>query len=145
MRRLAGTVRRLPRYARLGRALMADPHLERRRKVVLGAGLAYVASPIDLVPGIVPVVGQLDDLAAVLLGLRYALDGCRPEVADAHLRRAGLSRAQLDQDLASVGSAARWFARGAARGSRRAMTATARGLVRVTRAGVEAWRRRQDS
>jgi uncharacterized membrane protein YkvA (DUF1232 family) len=40
---------------------------------MLVAGVAYLLSPIDLVPGIIPGLGQLDDLAFVLLALKSAL------------------------------------------------------------------------
>jgi uncharacterized membrane protein YkvA (DUF1232 family) len=107
--RLGGTVGRLPRYLRLGRALLGDPALSGGRKALLGLGVAYAVSPIDLVPGIIPLLGQLDDLAALLLGLRQALDGCAPEAARAHLERAGLSEDALDRDLANVRAAAAWI------------------------------------
>ena len=113
--RLGGTVARLPRYLRLGRALLGDPALPRRRKALLGLGLAYAVSPIDLVPGIIPVLGQLDDLAVLLLGLRRALEGCAPEAARAHLEQAGLSGSALDRDLANVRAAAGWLVGGGAR------------------------------
>ena len=54
------------------RRLRKDPRVPRRAKAaVLLAGL-WVASPIDLVPEFVPVIGPLDDLVVVALALRYA-------------------------------------------------------------------------
>jgi uncharacterized membrane protein YkvA (DUF1232 family) len=88
---------------------MGDPAVSPGRKVLLGLSVAYAVSPIDLVPGIIPVLGQLDDLAVLLLGLRRALDGCAPEAARAHLERAGLSESALEKDLANVRGAAGWI------------------------------------
>lgn len=118
---LASTLGRLPRYLTLARALVGDRHLSRWRKAALGGGLAYLASPIDLVPGILPIIGQLDDLAAVLLALRFALRGLSGPAGEAQLAAAGLSPAAIDEDLANVRRAAGWVARrSAALGARAA-------------------------
>lgn len=46
--------------------------MPRRAKIaVLIAGL-WVASPIDLIPEFLPVIGPLDDIIVVALALRYA-------------------------------------------------------------------------
>jgi uncharacterized membrane protein YkvA (DUF1232 family) len=57
----------VPHCLVLFRRLLADPRVPRSRKWMLGALLAYLALPIDLVPDFLPVVGQLDD--AILVGL----------------------------------------------------------------------------
>ena len=108
---LGATLKRLPRYLVLARALVGERRLSRWRKAALAAGIAYLASPIDLVPGIIPVLGQLDDLAAVLLALQFALRGLDGPVAEARLTEAGLARSDIDEDLASVRRAAGWVAR----------------------------------
>ena len=82
-------LRRLPRYARLAWAVGRDPALSRARRGAVLAGAAYLVSPIDLVPGIIPVLGQLDDLVVVLTTLRLALDGLSPARRQAHLARSG--------------------------------------------------------
>ena len=132
LRQLGGTVGRLPRYLNLAQALMRDPAVSGRRKAALGAGLAYAVSPVDLVPGIIPVVGQLDDLTALLLGIRTALHGCPPASADAHLSRVGLSPTALDQDLAIVRRAAFWLATEGARLTARTLTGAFHLLQRPT-------------
>ncbi|MBO2446847.1 DUF1232 domain-containing protein [Actinomadura barringtoniae] len=54
------------------RQLRKDPRVPRRAKVaVVFAGL-WVASPIDLIPEFLPVIGPLDDVVVVALALRYA-------------------------------------------------------------------------
>lgn len=106
-------VGRLPRYVRLGRALFSDPKVPRARKAVLVGALGYVASPIDLVPGIIPVAGQLDDLAAILFALRGALGAIPPAAATEHLQAAGLAPTAIKSDLETVGATAGWMARGA--------------------------------
>lgn len=42
-------------------------------KAVAGLVLVYVASPIDLIPDFIPVIGQLDELVLVPLGLALAV------------------------------------------------------------------------
>ena len=109
--RLGETLGRLPRYLSLARSLAGDPAIARWRKAALAAGIVYLASPIDLVPGLIPVAGQLDDLAVVLLGLRVALQGATPAGRAAHLEEAGLAEADIGRDLAIVRGAAGWIAR----------------------------------
>ena len=141
--RLTETLGRVPRYLSLARSLAGDPAVARWRKVALGAGIVYLASPIDLVPGIIPVAGQLDDLAAALLGLRVALRGLSKDAAAAHLRAAGLDDGDIARDLAIVRGAAGWIAKGVARttvragrASIRAGAASARVLGRAGKAGL---------
>lgn len=54
------------------RRLRKDPRVPRRAKIaVVFAGL-WVASPIDLIPEFLPIIGPLDDVVVVALALRYA-------------------------------------------------------------------------
>ena len=52
--------------------LMRDPRVPRRVKFWLVFAAIWAASPIDLIPEFLPVVGPLDDLVVVALCLRYA-------------------------------------------------------------------------
>lgn len=76
-RALAGFV---PDCVVLVRRLLADERVPRSRKVALGALLAYLALPIDLVPDFIPVAGQLDDLLILTLVLRAVLRSSGPEL-----------------------------------------------------------------
>ena len=66
-RALAGFV---PDCAVLFRRLLGDQRMPRRSKLLLPALIAYLASPIDLVPDFIPVAGQLDDAIIAALVLR---------------------------------------------------------------------------
>ena len=150
--RLTETLGRLPRYLVLARALAGDPSVAPWRKAALAAGIVYLASPIDLVPGLIPVAGQLDDLAAVLLGLRVALQGASPAARAAHLEKAGLTEGDIGHDLAIVRGAAGWLARKTAstvatvgtasvRASAKLLGTAGRLGLRAGRAGLGAARR----
>lgn len=55
----------LKRELSVVRAVYSDPRTPRVSRWLLGLALAYVVSPIDLVPDFVPLLGQLDDLIVV--------------------------------------------------------------------------------
>ena len=56
------TVRRLRRH----------PQVPRRARIAIVIAGIWVASPIDLIPEFLPVIGPLDDIVVVALALRYA-------------------------------------------------------------------------
>jgi uncharacterized membrane protein YkvA (DUF1232 family) len=125
--------RRMPKYARLAWTLARDPQLSRARRAAVLAGAAYVVSPIDLVPGIIPVVGQLDDMLVALGAIRLALSGLKPEVRAQRLAAAGLTDGQLSADIRTTGSVAAWLGRSGLRLGARAVSTSfdlARRIVR---------------
>src|SRR5690349_2411442 len=54
------------------RRLRRDPRVTRRAKAAIVVAGIWVASPIDLIPEFIPVIGPLDDIVVVALALRYA-------------------------------------------------------------------------
>lgn len=97
---------RLKRRARLLKADSYALYLAARHpgtpwyaKLLLGVVVAYALSPIDLIPDFIPVLGYLDDLVLLPLGIALAirlipppvLADCRARAADADacLARAG--------------------------------------------------------
>lgn len=54
------------------RRLRKDPRVPRRAKVAVVVAGLWVASPVDLIPEFLPVIGPLDDVVVVALALRYA-------------------------------------------------------------------------
>lgn len=54
------------------RRLHSDPRMPRRAKVAVVLAGLWLASPVDLLPEFLPVIGPLDDVVVVALALRYA-------------------------------------------------------------------------
>jgi uncharacterized membrane protein YkvA (DUF1232 family) len=77
-------VRLVPDCVVLFKRLLTDPRVDWWRKVVLVLVIAYVASPIDLVPDFVPIAGQLDDAILVVLAIRVLLRGGGPRLLSEH-------------------------------------------------------------
>lgn len=61
-----------------------DPRVPWLAKLIAGATVAYALSPIDLIPDFIPVLGMLDDLVLVPLGLSIALRMIPREIMDEH-------------------------------------------------------------
>jgi len=62
----------LPACVTTVRRLRKDPRVPRRARVAIVLAGIWVASPIDLIPEFIPVIGPLDDIVVVALALRYA-------------------------------------------------------------------------
>ena len=100
--RLARMAWKLPTYARLVWGLVRDPRVPVSLKALLAAALAYVVTPIDLIPDVVPLVGQADDLTVLLLVLDLFVQNAPAAFRAEHLERARNGTADLDADLARV-------------------------------------------
>ncbi|MEO7131658.1 MAG: DUF1232 domain-containing protein [Dermatophilaceae bacterium] len=75
-------LRLLPDLVRLVRRLAVDPAVPRVTRVWLTLLLIYLASPIDLVPDVVPVLGYADDAIVVALVLRSVARRAGAEALD---------------------------------------------------------------
>ena len=92
---------------RLGRRLAVEVHtlwlVFRHRetpwpvKALLILLLAYLASPVDLIPDVIPVLGMLDDLAVAAVALwlayrltpRHVMEECRAKAIEAAAGKEG--------------------------------------------------------
>ena len=63
----------IPDCVVLFKRLLADSRVSWWRKALLAGLVVYLATPIDLVPDLIPVAGQLDDAILVALVLRSVL------------------------------------------------------------------------
>lgn len=57
-----------------------DPRVPRYARVFAGFVVAYAFSPIDLIPDVIPILGYLDDLVLVPLGIMLVLKMMPPAV-----------------------------------------------------------------
>ena len=53
--------------------LLREPAVPLYLKALPFAALAYVLSPLDLLPDFIPIIGQLDDLGIAIMGLKAFL------------------------------------------------------------------------
>jgi uncharacterized membrane protein YkvA (DUF1232 family) len=67
--------------------LLRDGRVSIWPKALLAVGVLYVLSPIDLIPDVVPVIGEVDDLVVLILLCRLFVYLCPPEVVREHVRR----------------------------------------------------------
>jgi uncharacterized membrane protein YkvA (DUF1232 family) len=138
--RVAAMVRRMPAYLRLSWRLGKDPLLSKARRAAVIGAAGYLASPVDLVPGVIPVLGQLDDIAVALAALRLALGGLDAERRRVHLEAVGLEDGHLAADLRTVGATTGWIGRAGYRTTKRAAVAGGRAAgaaARTTRTAAD--------
>jgi len=67
--------------------LLRDPRVPLPAKLVLPAVGLYLVMPLDPIPDFIPVIGYLDDLLVVLLGLWLFLQLSPRDVFDEHVER----------------------------------------------------------
>ncbi len=79
-----------------------DPRTPLSAKLVAGAVAAYALSPIDLIPDFIPVLGYLDDLLLVPLGILVAVR-LIPETLMADFRQQALARENRPTSVAAAG------------------------------------------
>lgn len=81
---LREAVRILPDTLRLIRRLAADPELPRNIRIKLWLVLAYLASPLDLIPDFLPIIGYADDAIIITAVLRSVVRAAGPNAIRAH-------------------------------------------------------------
>jgi len=79
-----------------------DPRVPWHAKAVALFVTAYAFSPIDLIPDFVPILGYLDDLVIVPIGLWLAIRLIPPDILEEH--RAAAERA-AKEPVSMVGAA----------------------------------------
>jgi len=90
---------RLPGYTRLLVKLYKSQNIRKRHKLLLSAGIAYSVSPIELIPGIIPVAGQLDNLLIMLCCLKKVLDAVDKDIREKYLKDTGITMEELKKDI----------------------------------------------
>jgi uncharacterized membrane protein YkvA (DUF1232 family) len=82
-----GVVRDFVLRVKLILRLIGDRRVSPWLKIIPIAGLAYLVSPLDLIPDIaLPVIGELDDAAILWLTNAVFIELCPPQVVDEHVK-----------------------------------------------------------
>lgn len=111
--------------------------MPRRQKLLLTTGLGYLVSPVDVIPGFIPVAGQLDDIIVALTILQSVVKSSpAAPVADA-LQSSGLTAAQIDADLVAAKTAATLIARKTGRAVAKTGRAAGSFLVKAAKGFAE--------
>lgn len=71
VQKLKSSLQRVFKEFRIMRRALVHPLVPWHAKVVTGCAVLYVVSPIQLVPNFIPIIGQMDDVLVVTLGIRY--------------------------------------------------------------------------
>lgn len=69
--------------------LMLDPRVPFFPKLIVPLVALYVLSPLDVVPDVILVLGQLDDIALLFFGTKVFINLCPPDVVMEHRRALG--------------------------------------------------------
>ncbi len=84
-----GMLKGLLDHGRLVLRLMGDKRVPMYLKALPIASLVYLISPIDFIPDVIPVLTQIDDFAAILIGVETFIKLCPSEVVAEHRANLG--------------------------------------------------------
>jgi uncharacterized membrane protein YkvA (DUF1232 family) len=77
----AGVLTEILRNAQLAWHLLLDRRVGLLLKLIIpGLMLGYLIFPVDLLPDFIPVLGQLDDLAVLALGIKIFIEVCPKDI-----------------------------------------------------------------
>jgi uncharacterized membrane protein YkvA (DUF1232 family) len=82
--------RNLWRQLKLVLRLTRDPQVPMYLKTLPFLVVAYLVSPFDIIPGFIPILGQLDDLALLVLGFNLFIRLAPADIVEKHKRELGL-------------------------------------------------------
>jgi uncharacterized membrane protein YkvA (DUF1232 family) len=106
-RTVAHYIAQLPNYVRLLAGLLTDRRVAPVDKLLVGAAIAYILAPIDLVPEFIPFLGQVDDIYLLVLAIQRLMRNAGRRVVLDHW--AGSASDLVEINLHRVLSAAAFF------------------------------------
>jgi uncharacterized membrane protein YkvA (DUF1232 family) len=83
---IIGFVRHVPNFVRLFVRLLREKRVPVPAKVLFAAAVVYCVSPMDFLPDLVPLLGQVDDLALFVMACRAFIRLAPAEVVREHVR-----------------------------------------------------------
>ena len=79
----------IPNLVLLSGRLMIDPRVPAKERILVAGAIAYAILPLDLLPDMIPFVGQIDDAYLISLTLLRLLTVAEPAVVREHWRGGG--------------------------------------------------------
>jgi uncharacterized membrane protein YkvA (DUF1232 family) len=76
--KMKNSIKEVFKQFRIIRRALIHPQVPWHAKAVAGCAVLYVVSPIQIIPNFIPVIGQMDDVLVVTLGIKY-LSRCVPQ------------------------------------------------------------------
>jgi uncharacterized membrane protein YkvA (DUF1232 family) len=106
-RTVIATIRQIPAYLRLLGGLMFDRRVSIVDKLLVAAAIAYIVAPIDLIPDVIPFIGEVDDVFLLVTALQRLVENAGRRVLLDHW--VGDRRELSDLNLHRVASATAFF------------------------------------
>ena len=88
-RRMKNLLLFIPNMVLLCARLLGDPRVPRTEKALVAGAIVYAIVPFDLIPDMIPFVGQLDDAYLIAMTLLRLMDRTDPMVLRAHWNGGG--------------------------------------------------------
>ncbi|MFN7610691.1 MAG: YkvA family protein, partial [bacterium] len=79
-------IRQIPSYLRLLAGLIGDRRVSRVDRLLVIGALAYIVSPLDFIPDLVPFLGEVDDVFLLMLALQRMVERAGIRVLRDHWR-----------------------------------------------------------
>jgi len=88
-RRLKNLLLFLPNLLLLCARLMTDPRVPAKERALVAGAIVYAIIPFDLIPDMLPFIGQVDDAYLIALTLLRLMSVTEPDVVRKHWRGGG--------------------------------------------------------
>jgi len=72
----------LPDFFVLVTRLALDKRVPTKRKLMMGGIIAYMMMPIDIIPDFIPILGHVDDMVLLVMGLNMVLNDTDQKVLE---------------------------------------------------------------
>lgn len=79
----------IPNMLMLSGRLLADSRVPLTERALVGGAIIYAIVPIDLIPDMIPFVGQIDDAYLIALSLLRLMERTDPKIVREHWRGGG--------------------------------------------------------
>ncbi len=89
-------MKQLPAYLRLLGGLLTDRRVASVDKLLVAGAIAYIVMPLDLVPDIIPFIGEVDDVFILVVALQRLIANAGPAVLASYWSGAKEDLAELN-------------------------------------------------